>query len=105
AESAAGENGKENAMTETMNRRELLGKGALGVAAAAAGTALAAPAIASSPEIRWRLTSGFPNSLDTIYGGAVYMAEQLAAMTDGKFQIQVFQAGEIVPGPQALDAV
>ena len=26
-------------------------------------------------------------------------------MTDGKFQIQVFAAGEIVPGLQALDAV
>ena len=29
----------------------------------------------------------------------------MAAMTDGKFQIQMFAAGEIVPGLQALDAV
>ncbi len=37
----------------------------LGVAAAA----IAAPAIAQSmPEIKWRMTSSFPKSLDTIYG-------------------------------------
>ncbi len=58
----------------------------------------------SNPEIKWRLTSSFPKSLDTIYGAAPYFAERVAAMTDGKFQIQVFAAAEIVPGLQALDA-
>jgi TRAP-type mannitol/chloroaromatic compound transport system substrate-binding protein len=57
------------------------------------------------PTLRWRLTSGFPNSLDTICGGATFMAEALVAITGGKFRIQVFQAGEILPGPQAIDAV
>jgi TRAP-type mannitol/chloroaromatic compound transport system substrate-binding protein len=33
------------------------------------------------------------------------MAKQVAEMTDNKFQIQVFAAGEVVPGLQALDAV
>src|SRR5260370_11573945 len=50
------------------------------------------------------MTSSFPKSLDTIYGGAEYFAKQVAEMTDNKFQIQVFQAGELVPGLQALDA-
>ncbi len=71
-----------------------------------AARALATPAIAQElPTLRWRLTSGFPNNLDTIYGGAVYMANAVSKMTEGKFQIQVFRAGEIVPGPQAIDAV
>ncbi|HEX7234883.1 MAG TPA: TRAP transporter substrate-binding protein, partial [Nitrosospira sp.] len=84
-----------------MKRREFLKVSAAGAAA----TAVAAPAIAqSSPEIKWRLTSSFPKSLDTIYGGAEYMAKQVAEMTDNKFQIQVFAAGEVVPGLQALDA-
>jgi TRAP-type mannitol/chloroaromatic compound transport system substrate-binding protein len=90
------------------NRRGFLAKGALASAAAATGTALAMPAVHAQeelPTLRWRLTSGFPNNLDTIYGGAVVMAEALSAMTQGKFQIQVFQAGELVPGPQAIDAV
>lgn len=93
-------------MTHTINRRNFLSKGVLAGVATAAGSTLAAPALAEElPTLRWRLTSGFPNNLDTIYGGAVVMAETLSKITEGKFQIQVFQAGEIVPGPQALDAV
>jgi hypothetical protein len=57
------------------------------------------------PEIRWRLTSSFPKSLDTIYGTAETFARYMREATDGKFQIQTFAAGEIIPGLQALDAV
>ena len=85
-----------------MKRRDFLKVSAAGAAA----TAVAAPAIAqSSPEIKWRLTSSFPKSLDTIYGGADQVAKYVAEMTDNKFQIQTFAAGEIVPGLQVLDAV
>jgi TRAP-type mannitol/chloroaromatic compound transport system substrate-binding protein len=84
-----------------MKRRDFLKVSAAGAAA----TAVASPAIAqSSPEIKWRLTSSFPKSLDTIYGGAAEVAKYVAEMTDNKFQIQVFAAGEVVPGLQALDA-
>ena len=84
-----------------MKRRDFLKVSAAGAAA----TAVASPAIAqSSPEIKWRLASSFPKSLDTIYGGGEQLAKQVAEMTDNKFQIQVFAAGELVPGLQALDA-
>jgi TRAP-type mannitol/chloroaromatic compound transport system substrate-binding protein len=74
--------------------------------AGAAAAAIATPAIAQSmPEIKWRLTSSFPKSLDTAYGGAETLARFVAEATDNRFQIQVFAAGEIVPGLQALDAV
>src|SRR6202035_2089555 len=85
-----------------MKRRDFLKVSAAG----AATTLVAAPAIAqSSPEIKWRLTSSFPKSLDTIYGTAQTFAKYVAEATDNKFQIQTFAAGEIVPGLQALDAV
>src|SRR5438093_13446471 len=84
-----------------MKRRDFLKVSAAGAAA----TAVASPAIAQSmPEIKWRLTSSFPKSLDTIYGGAVELSKYVAEMTDNKFQIQVFAAGEVVPGLQAIDA-
>src|SRR4051812_49995744 len=84
-----------------MKRRDFLKVSAVGAAA----TAVASPAIAqSSPEIKWRMTSSFPKSLDTIYGGAEQVAKYVAEMTDNKFQIQVFAAGENRPGLQALDA-
>jgi len=90
-----------------MDRRTLLKKAGLVTGAAAASSVpLAAPAIAQSqPEVKWRLTSSFPNSLDTIFGGAPTLAKAVKEMTDGKFIIDVFPAGEIVPGLQALDAV
>lgn len=85
-----------------MKRRDFLKTGAL----AAAATPVAMPAIAQAmPEVRWRLTSSFPRSLDTIYGTAQQFAKFMADATDGKFQVQAFSAGEIVPGLQALDAV
>ncbi len=84
-----------------MKRRDFLKASAAGATAAA----VASPAIAQSmPEIKWRMTSSFPKSLDTLYGAGEVMAKQVAEMTDNKFQIQVFAAGEVVPGLQALDA-
>jgi TRAP-type mannitol/chloroaromatic compound transport system substrate-binding protein len=57
------------------------------------------------PEVKWRLASSFPKSLDTIYGSGEFFAKRVAALTDNKFQIRVFAAGEIVPGLQVLDSV
>src|SRR5947207_4099646 len=85
-----------------MKRRQFLQTAGTGLAA----TAIASPAIAqSTPETKWRLTSSFPKSLDTIYTGAEIFAKAIAEATDNKLQIQVFAAGELVPGLQAADAV
>jgi TRAP-type mannitol/chloroaromatic compound transport system substrate-binding protein len=88
-----------------MERRSFIKKaGTAGAGVAAA--AIAAPALAQAqPEIKWRLTSSFPKSLDTIFGAADVISKMVAGATNNKFQIQVFAAGEIVPGLQALDAV
>ena len=85
-----------------MKRRDFITSAGLGVA----GAAVAAPAIAQSmPELKWRMTSSFPKSLDTIYGASEVFAKAVAEATDNKFQIQLFAAGEIVPALQAADAV
>ncbi len=71
----------------------------------AATASLASPAIAqSAPELKWRLTSSFPKALDTIYGTGETFARYVREATDGKFQIQVFAANEIVPGLEAANA-
>jgi TRAP-type mannitol/chloroaromatic compound transport system substrate-binding protein len=86
-----------------MKRRDFIKATGLGVAGAAT---IAAPAIAQSmPELKWRMTASWPKSLDTLYGGADVMCKAIAEATDNKFQVQLFAAGEIVPGLQVLDAV
>ena len=83
-----------------MKRRAFL-KQAAGVAA----TAVAHPAVAQSGQTRWRVTTSWPKSLDTIHGSAEQMCRRIAELTDGKFEITTFTAGEIVPGTQVFDAV
>ena len=87
-----------------MKRRKFINTAGTGMAGILA--AGAAPAFAQGgPEVKWRLASSFPKSLDTIYGAAETMSKRVAAATGNRFQIQVFAAGEIVPGLQVLDAV
>ena len=85
-----------------MERRSFLkNTGLAGILAAGA-----APAIAQTPgEVKWRLASSFPKSLDTIYGGAETISKRVAAITNNKFQIQTFAGGEIVPPFGVVDAV
>ena len=85
-----------------MKRRAFLRQTAAGIATGA----VTAPAFAESrPQIHWRMASSYPKSLDTLYGAADLIVNRVAAATDGRFQIRLFAAGEIVPGLQVLDAV
>ena len=84
-----------------MKRRDFIKHGGI-AGVLAAGTA---PAFAQGQEIRWRMTSSFPKSLDTLYGANEQVAKRVAELTGNKFQLRTFAAGEIVPGLQVLDAV
>jgi TRAP-type mannitol/chloroaromatic compound transport system substrate-binding protein len=85
-----------------MERRKFLQTAGVSLAAA---TTIGAAAIAQSqPTVKWRMASSFPKSLDTIYGAAELLANRVKSLTEGKFEIRVFAAGEIVPGLQVLDA-
>ena len=88
-------------MQKSMQRRKFLKTVGIGAAA----STLAAPAIAQNAEVRWRLASSYPKSLDTLYGAAEYMAKRVHDASGGKFQIRVFSAGEIVPAFGVVDAV
>ena len=85
-----------------MERRSFVrGAGLAGVLAA--GTA---PAIVQAQaNIRWRLASSFPKSLDTIFGAAEEFSKQVAAMSGGKFQISVHAGGELMPAFGVVDGV
>jgi TRAP-type mannitol/chloroaromatic compound transport system substrate-binding protein len=89
-----------------MQRRKFLRTAALGAGGVASVSTLAAPAIAQSmPELKWRMASSFPKSLDTIFGAGEVFAKYIGEMTDNRFNVRIFASGEIVPGLQVLDAV
>ena len=86
----------------TVNRRRFL----KGAAIAGTATAVASPAIAQAyPELKWRMPMFVPKSVDSVVDAANDLVKRVADATDGKFQIQPFGAGEIVPGgPAVLNA-
>jgi TRAP-type mannitol/chloroaromatic compound transport system substrate-binding protein len=85
-----------------MERRKFLKTAGSGAAAAA----MATPARAQSlPQVRWRMASSFPKSLDALFNTAELLATRVSHLTEGRFEIRVFAAGEIVPALQVLDAV
>ena len=90
-------------MPAAKRRRVLLGGAA---ALAASPVAAQAPAVVSSqPSVQWRLASSFPKSLDTLFGAGELFTRRVAEVTDNRFQIRLFAAGEIVKGLDVLDAV
>ena len=86
----------------SMERRSFVrNAGIAGVLAAGAAPAI----VHAQAQVRWRLASSFPKSLDTIFGAADVFAKKVSEMTGGKFQISVHAGGEIVPALQVVDAV
>jgi TRAP-type mannitol/chloroaromatic compound transport system substrate-binding protein len=87
-----------------MERRSFLSRAGTGAGVGAA--LLAAPAITQAqPAVRWRCTTGVPRALDTIFDTAADAAQRISDATGGRFVMSVAPAGEIVPMPQAVEAV
>ena len=57
------------------------------------------------PELKWRLATSWPKSLDVPFSAGETMSKFVAEATDNKFQIQTFAGGEIVPALAVVDAV
>ncbi|HFE66367.1 MAG TPA: ABC transporter substrate-binding protein [Chloroflexi bacterium] len=108
-----------------MDRRNFLGlaaKGAVGAAtiglvgcsgnqtedAPVTDAETIAEAVASDsslPEVSWQMATSWPPSLDTLFGGAELVGKRVAAITGGKFTIDVRSAGELAPGLEVLNVV
>ena len=85
-----------------MERRSFIrNTGLAGVLAAGAAPSV----VHAQANIRWRLASSFPKTLDTLHGGTETLAKKVSEMTGGKFQISVHAAGELVPALGIVDAL
>jgi len=85
-----------------MERRSFVrSAGLAGVLAAGAAPAI----VHAQTNIRWRLASSFPKSLDTIFGAAELFAKKIGDMSGGKFQISTHAGGELMPPFGVVDGV
>lgn len=83
-----------------MKRRHFLATAGIGAAA----TTLAAPAIAQDVH-RWQLVSAWPRNLPGPGVAAQALADRITALSGGRIEVELFAAGEIVPGMGVFDAV
>ena len=92
-------------------------RGALAVAATGLAVALlggcgpkenqtsAVPAPADASNVEWKLVTTWPKNLPALGTAPEKIAELVAAMSAGRFQIKVYAAGELVPALEVFDAV
>ena len=86
-----------------MKRRAFLKAGGAGAAAAAAGS-LAAPAIAQGT-MQWKMVTAWPKNLPGPGVAAQLLADRITALSGGRIEVELFAAGELVPGRGVFDAV
>ena len=87
-------------MTKRTDRRGFLAAAAAGAAA----SALPAPAIAQG-RVRWKMVTTWPRNFPGLGTGAQRVADRIAALTDGRMEVRLYAAGELVPAFEAFDAV
>ena len=86
-----------------MERRKFLKAGAV-LAAAGATTTVNVPNVVAQPRIQWRMPTYWSPANDVLMGNAQKFAKMVEEMTAGRFRIQVFAAGELMPAAGVFDA-
>lgn len=83
-----------------MNRRDVLRGTALGATA----VTLAAPAIAQDVR-HWKMVTAWPRNLPGPGIAAQMLADRITSLSGGRITVELFSAGELVPGRGVFDAV
>src|SRR5262245_6055645 len=89
---------------EVMRARRRFLRAASGAFAAIASAAVAAPNVIAQPKIQWRMSTAWPPQLDNLQGAARRLAAIVEEMSGGRFRIEVFAGGQIMPDFACFDA-
>ena len=74
-------------------------------AAAAAVTVVAdVPNVIAQPKVQWRMSTAWTPTMDILQGAALRLAKIVEEMSGGRFRIEVFPGGQIVPPFECFDA-
>ena len=85
-----------------MDRRKFL-KG-IGVSSILSGAAVA-PTVNAQKTVKWKMVTAWPKNFPGLGTGATHLAKLIEEMSDGRLQIKVYAAGELVPPFEVFDAV
>jgi TRAP-type mannitol/chloroaromatic compound transport system substrate-binding protein len=72
--------------------------------AAVAAAVSDAPNVIGQPKIRWRMSTAWPPALDNLQGAAQQLGKVVEEMSGGRFRIDVFPGGQIMPPLDCFDA-
>ena len=88
----------------TTERRRFIATASGAVAAVATGAIVHAPNVIAQPKIQWRMSTAWPPALDVLQGAALRLAKVVEEMSGGRFRIEVFAAGQIMPDFACFEA-
>ena len=88
-------------MTE---RRRFIATASGALAAVAATAIVDAPNVIAQPKVQWRMSTAFTAVFDIHHGAAVRLAKVVEEMSGGRFRIEVFPGGQIMPQFACFDA-
>ncbi len=76
----------------------------LATTGAAAVTLTASPNVIAQPKIQWRMSTAYPPALDRQQSSALRLAKIVEETSGGRFRIEVFPGGQIMPPFDCFDA-
>src|SRR5437773_11726999 len=74
------------------------------MASVAAAAIVDAPSVIAQPKVQWRMSTAWPPVLDNLQGAARLLAKLVEEMSGGRFRIEVFAGGQIMPDFACFDA-
>src|SRR5262245_6250011 len=87
-----------------MRRRKLIVEAGGMLAAAGAATLVDAPSVIAQQKVQWRMSTSYTAALDVVQGAAERMGKIVEEMSAGRFKIEVFPGGQIMPPFECFDA-
>jgi TRAP-type mannitol/chloroaromatic compound transport system substrate-binding protein len=81
----------------TTERRRFLATASGAMAAAIAATIVDAPNVIAQPKVPWRMSTAWTPALDHLQGAAQRLAKVVEETSGGRFRIEVFPGGQIMP--------
>ena len=87
----------------TTARRDFLARLGGAMAAAATTALVEAPHVIAQPKIQWRMSTAWTPTLDMLQGAALRLAKVVEEMSGGRFRIEVFPGGQIMPAFACFD--